>query len=131
LSDQSYYSAHVVSKITAETNAHGIWGLNLELDDGTICKAGKYKYVSKVEQEYIPTDDLMTIEAVFDRNDRFVAQLIFTHRDGSTHTLGPSKEEVTRRELVTLDENEVLIGAEMDTSAQFMMGITFITLKKI
>lgn len=52
---------------------------------------------------------------------------MFRHRDGSIGKLGPDGEGTGRVETVEFESKEVLVGVEIETSANFMMGLRLIT----
>ena len=55
---------------------------------------------------------------------------MFRHRDGSIGKLGPDGKEAGRVETVVFESKEELVGVEIETSANFMMGLRFITVEK-
>ena len=95
------------------------------MSDGQTCRAGtKYDYNNSFD---FPLDQkIVKVEVILTSNTRFIGQIIFYGKNGMLVKLGQDKYATGAKETFLIGDNERLIGCELDHSAGYLLGVTWL-----
>ena len=128
-------SLQALSKLTIkEVSWNNIYSIGFTLSDDQTCKAEKYAFTNN----YIfdQAKKITRVEVII-RNDEFmILRINFYHQQQRLVMLGETDDEEVnylfgRVEVFEIDEDEQLIGCEIDYCQRYFRGLTWLKMKTI
>lgn len=113
-------------------NPDGDWitSLVMTLNDGQSCKAGT-TYAVNNTYSFTPSAVIRDVEIHIHASEDVISNLVFIFQDGTRKRFGAEIYLGRGRvETYSLGVDEQLIGAELQYSKDYLMSISFITLKR-
>jgi hypothetical protein len=105
---------------------YGIWNLKVDMSNGQSVRASKYEH--EPGKKSPSAQNIQKIETTIGADEKYIHNIKFTYRNGSTERVGPENAQFPagRVETFTIDEDEQLLGVEMDYGLNYILGITWV-----